>query len=401
MSESRPRASILRGILLWSVLAVLVGGTIEGLSILALRYLEQHREITFEPFPFDQLIPRHVKQLKEIIGREPEYEIIDPDLGWTIKPGGAARLYRANSAGIRADREYSLMPPANVIRIAAFGDSFTHCDDVVNTDTWEEKLAAITANTEVLNFGVAGYGTDQAFLRYQQHGRAFHPQIVLIGFMSSDINRNVVRYVPFRKLAAWPVAKPRFVVDETGLRLIKNPLRSKEDYRGLLEDPGSWIKRMGENDYWYHAVYGAGRLDFLASVRAAKIAYREWHDDVYVGEAYNTKSEAFVVTTRILQAFRQAVLDDGAEPVILLMPERGDIERMRARNDYKYAPLERWLQQRGYRYLNLLHGFQELAPDVSVGRFFHGHYSPYGNELVARYLKARLSDGMAVKVATN
>lgn len=49
--------------------------------------------------------------------------------------------------------------------MAAFGDSFTHCDEVKDAETWEERLAVLLQKN-VYNFGVGGYGTDQAYLKF-------------------------------------------------------------------------------------------------------------------------------------------------------------------------------------------------------------------------------------------
>src|SRR5439155_12092273 len=80
---------------------------------------------------------------------------------------------------------------ASVVRIAAFGDSFTHCDGVANSFTWEYLLERLNPALEVLNFGVGGYGTDQALLRYELEGMAFHPHIAILGFLPENIHRVV------------------------------------------------------------------------------------------------------------------------------------------------------------------------------------------------------------------
>src|SRR5690242_16545555 len=65
-------------------------------------------------------------------------------LGWTIAPGSTGETvqatYRSNSAGMRSDREYTITPPETGPRLAAFGDSFTHCDDVNNDECWTAQL---------------------------------------------------------------------------------------------------------------------------------------------------------------------------------------------------------------------------------------------------------------------
>ena len=43
----------------------------------------------------------------------------------------------------------------------------------------------------MLNFGVGGYGLDQALLRFSAESAAFHPQVVLIGVIADDVLRGV------------------------------------------------------------------------------------------------------------------------------------------------------------------------------------------------------------------
>ena len=143
---------------LWIALLTIIVLTEEVLSYATLFYLQHWRGIEYEPYPLGTHLPRHKKQIKQIIADRTHYLTIDGDLGWTIKSNGKHGLYRANAAGFRADREYSLLPTPGVLRIAAFGDSYTHCDDVGNQDTWERKLSQFMPGVEVLNFGVGGYG---------------------------------------------------------------------------------------------------------------------------------------------------------------------------------------------------------------------------------------------------
>ena len=58
-----------------------------------------------------------------------------------------------------------------LLRLAVFGDSFTHCDEITYQNCWTSRLESLWPNTEVLNFGVPGFGPDQAWLRYQRDGR--------------------------------------------------------------------------------------------------------------------------------------------------------------------------------------------------------------------------------------
>ena len=87
----------------------------------------------------------------------------DPVLGWVSRS-------QANSAGMRDTREYEKAPPLGVVRISAYGDSFTYGADVEIPETWIKQLASLEPSMEVLNYGAGAYGLDQGYLRYLRAG---------------------------------------------------------------------------------------------------------------------------------------------------------------------------------------------------------------------------------------
>jgi hypothetical protein len=48
-----------------------------------------------------------------------------PTLGWTVPKANRTQDFTSNSQGIRGETEYTLEPAPDVLRISAFGDSFT------------------------------------------------------------------------------------------------------------------------------------------------------------------------------------------------------------------------------------------------------------------------------------
>jgi len=70
-------------------------------------------------------------------------------------------------------------------------------------------LEARTDALNVLNYGIGGYGFDQAFLRFQREGIALRPDVVLIGFAPDDLGRLVNVYRRFISSRELPLAKPR------------------------------------------------------------------------------------------------------------------------------------------------------------------------------------------------
>lgn len=121
-----------------------------------------------------------------------------------------------------------------------YGDSFTFADDVDNDAAWPNRLAESTG-CKVLNFGVGGYGVDQAVLRHELNAR-FADYVALVIF-PHDIRRNLNRHRsligPGKKLLDY---KPRFVQSEDGdLKLIEVFSGTPDDHRRVFSDPSSGL----------------------------------------------------------------------------------------------------------------------------------------------------------------
>jgi hypothetical protein len=382
-----------RQVLIYASVVCIVSLSIECLSYFSLVVLRS-KGITYAPLPY-RLSQEQKDLLKIRLADSHSLRGHHPILGWSPAPRSHTQEVTINSQGIRAEHEYSLDLPPNIIRVLTFGDSFTFGSDVVDDDTWESQLEARDPRLQVLNFGVGAYGVDQAYLRYLHEGVQFKAHVVIIGFMSENIYRNLNVFRPFYNSAYSNniYTKPRFVIEDGALRLLRNPLSTREDYARLLADDEAVLKDIGSKDYYYQLGYRAGPLDRMPSVRLFKMATRRLHEQLnpvvsregsYVGD-----SEAFRLTTQILEAFYCAVLQHQSLPVIAVYPDVGDFNRHLGHRPKRYEPLLQHLQNQGFRYLDLLEAFVAYDAEVpkdklTVGGW--GHYSRLGNQIVANYL---------------
>lgn len=131
-----------------TALLALTYAVLELCAFGALRYLH-------EPIALTQA---QSTKLERLLAGENRYLAPDPVLGWSIRPGAKAELYEANEQGMRANRAYAPTPPPGVVRIAAYGDSFTHGDEVAGKHAWPFLLESMLGDAEVLNYGVPAYG---------------------------------------------------------------------------------------------------------------------------------------------------------------------------------------------------------------------------------------------------
>lgn len=134
----------------------------------------------------------------------PVFQRADPVAGVSYEPGSSgwtdfeSRAYfEINRDGFR-DRDHQTIKPADTVRVAVLGDSFTAGFDVAMSATFpavlEEALAERVApnhNVEVLNFGVEGYGTAQELATLRAKVWQYEPDIVVLAMtLGNDLRDN-------------------------------------------------------------------------------------------------------------------------------------------------------------------------------------------------------------------
>jgi len=389
-------------LLFWVILVVFTYACAEGLCLAGLAVLDKTRHIKYAPLDDFELNADQKAKIRDLLDGKMEYLSFDAGLGWTIKPDAEKGIYRSNAQGLRAGREYSFDIPDGKTRIAAFGDSYTHGDEVDGAATWQAQMEALDPGLEVLNFGVPGYGLDQAYLRYTKIGRAFQADIVLIGYFTTDIYRHVNTFRPyFSNETGVPLAKPRYRATESGVELIENPIREKEEYRRLLDGDRALLRELGKNDHFYTVQYRVGPWDFLPSVRLIKL-WRHYDEMVNKknriwyrkgkGSIYNHRSEAFMTTLAIMDLFYNDVEAAGAVPVIVIFPAAGDILDYYRTGLKSYDAFLWVLEKADMAYIDLMDGVFAGARDRIEDYFVDSHYSPYGNQQVAETLVGLLPE---------
>ena len=331
--------------------------TTEATAWLGLAMLER-RGVTYRPI---SLAPPDDAVVHAALGASSSYIRHDPELGWSIRPGGTDRqLYHATEGGLRAPS-----PPSDT---AAFGDSFTHGDEVPDSAAWPTRL-------RIRNYGVRGYGLDQSLLRYRkERPRA---RVVLIGFTSENVYRTVSVYRPFYYPSSeFPFTKPRFRLGADSLTLLPNPLAGDAAYAALLARPDSVFPSIGQADRYWRTRPHESRWDAAAIVRLVKLG----REQLVKEHPYDPESEAFRVTVALFEAFVRAVRSDGAEPIVLLFPMQTDLEAPR------YRELADTLRARGFPTVDLREAFRDCGR-CAAAFAEHGHYSVAGNAAVAAYLE--------------
>jgi hypothetical protein len=109
------------------------------------------------------------------------------------------------------------------VRVAALGDSFTFGEGVGDDDTWVHQLGVLHPALEPVNLGVHAYGHDQMLLALREEGPWLQPDLVLLGFVHIDLERNRTAFLDY--------AKPRFDLEGQSLVLHNVPVPTPDELR--------------------------------------------------------------------------------------------------------------------------------------------------------------------------
>jgi hypothetical protein len=313
-----------------------------------------------------------------------------------VRPRGSTPdgLYQANAEGARAaaDRIYGERSPPGRLRLLTVGDSFTHGDGVGIEDTWQRDLERRRADLDVVNLGVPGYGTDQAYLRWHRDGARLNPHFALLGIWPEDIcrNLNVVRFFLQPAGGFGFLSKPRFVLADGRLETLNEPVLEGEPLVRALTDPAS--APLLRHDYW--AIPGDLEPRPWQHMRVARAVAtvanlyhrRELRERLYAGR----DASGIEVTVAIAEAFRRDAESNGAVPLVVLIPMLDLLARY---PDEDALPLARALRARKLDVIDLGPPMARVVRERGRSCCYVAdtHLSAEGNRRVAGWLLERLA----------
>lgn len=319
--------------------------------------------------------------------------LYDAELGWTQRPSVAEH----NSGGfISSAPEVAVGRTPGRVRIALFGGSFTQGN--FQHGWWrklESELRAGGVDAEVLNFGVAGYGMDQAFLHWRKDGAAYRPDIVVFGFCAANCydNGNLVRMLQNGETGI-PFTKPRYMLEGDKLRLINTPTPPPEALPALYAQLTAWPllahdRFYHEEDFqmkpWHHS-----RLLSLIEAKRAVLRGRSVET-----EFYRPDGEASVLAKQIVDEFAADVQAAGSRFCVVHLPSTPDIERFHETGQFAYAGLYAAIRRK-HRVVATEQAMVAEAHGRPLRELFRfGHYTEPLDVEIARLLAAELRPTIA------
>jgi hypothetical protein len=375
------------------IIIILVAGFVELMSYLASSYMVKY-PIGFTPLHITESYESYLARY-------------DHRLAWKSIVLDDDGNYRDLAGSGPASGHYQSKAPACV---SLYGDSFTEGYGVSPKDSWSSVLSQLL-HCRVANFGVAGYGTDQAFLRFLDN-RKDQVKVVILGFLSENVIRNVNQLRNLLSDVTSCHPKPRFILDEHGqLLLVPIPKLTREQYYTLQTHPERILHHEfflpgGPSGYQrMEFPYTWGFLKALPLVFKNVVLHQGAYYDLY---RPGNPSHAVAITLAIMEAFSREAKQRGQQPLILIIPTHVDLRYYRHHKIWIYQPIVDELTRKGLNFIDLGPKFIQFLGNGPVETLYSPksmyHLSDRGNvllaEIVYNYLKQK-DPGLGKTGATN
>jgi len=320
--------------------------------------------------------------------------LYDKHLGWKPHESffSSDSMYVYNKFGVRTSSLSDTLFNHDAIRIAIFGDSYAHGDEVRFNETIgqyiEDFFLDDSINVEVLNFGVSGYGMDQAYFRWERVKDILKPDFVIFGVQLENAKRNINIIRPlYSPITNIPFSKPRFLLIDNKLKLITNPSRDFWDLLEILNNFDDWNLKEYEG-FFNREDYGNSFIFKSQLVSFASAAYSKIFDEY---NFYEDGNESSKITNSIILQFMQSVSAEGSEFIPVHLPVINDF----AISNQLFCS---FFYDQDVIYENLLNAikanttliktypyFEKWTENHSLNELFmERHYSPLANRLIAK-----------------
>lgn len=316
------------------------------------------------------------------------YRLYDSKLGWKLGNNGKIPpLYYSSPQGFRISKAMYNAKQKEVTStdIITIGDSFTHGDEVLHEQSWPYYLANLS-NRSVINFGVGGYGMDQAILSY------FYSDIdcdtVILGLISGDLERttNIVYgglYLGGTK------TKPMFVFNSDDKHsIINQPCLYGDKLKDeFIKGEGSILFRHEKS--FNPLIFRKQFFDFSYLYRLGKMF---WLRSIIIkAPIYNSLDQRYDYIYKILVKFNEIAKDKGDVPIVVFMGNMNSFDD-RKRIKLPWNRMENDLSKIGLLSINTADSIYPIYnnnPNKIINK--NGvHYTAFSNKLIAEIINYKL-----------
>jgi len=320
-----------------------------------------------------------------------------PSFEYTYTRSEFSGTVRFNSMGLRGEEVAPARSPG-VPRVLFLGDSFVEGKQVGEKEVLTAVLQALAADEgrplEVINAGVAGYGTGEELILWQRLGRRLNPDLVLIGFYPNDVRNNADRRL--------------FELKEG------RPAQAREPPLPKVR----WIydarRYLSSHSHLY--MLGNLALDELAAGRRAEARDRGQSpqagepleaEEVFARIPSRQVEEGWRLTLALLEELRSQVEAAGARFAVVVFPTRFQVDDALWEEHARKIGLEpdqydlripqralgQWSAAAGVTLLDLLEPFRSGNVSNTFYYRLDAHWNPAGHRLAAESILAGLFEG--------
>lgn len=329
----------------------------------------------------------------------------DPELGWTHHEAvgsdgvdGSKAFYNYESDGARKMINF----PDRSSRIRTYGNSFTHCSQANNNETWEEYLAA-HLQEPVRNYGVGGYSVYQAYRRMLKVETRTPGGFIILNIWDDDHYRNLDawRSIRFGKGSRCGFTLPHLRVDVAGgtCMQIENLAKTREDLYRLSEEEYLW--RTFQDDPILKMVMAAradggnASADLVNPVALSfGIPAERMAGTERAKQVRQIHTEAALFATRsVVTWLEEFAAGAGKKLMILLSFGRDNVAKHLSGEPRFDQAFVDWLKGKPYPIIDmrdaLAADYRKYKVDVDqyLAPFYNGHHTPRGNFFTAWALK--------------
>ena len=332
----------------------------------------------------------------------------DSELGWVNHEAvgntgvdGSKVFYNYESDGARKAINF----PGQPSRIRTYGNSFTHCSQANNNETWEEYLAA-HLQEPVRNYGVGGYSVYQAYRRMLKVEKQLPGGYIILNIWDDDHYRNLDawRSIRFGSGSRCGFTLPHLRVDvgKGNCKQIENISQTPEDLYKLCDEDYLW--RTFKDDPILKMVMAAregGRNISDELINPVAVTFgipdEKTADTETAKKIKKIHTEAALFATQhVVTWAEEFAREAGKQLMVMLSFGQGNVAAHLSGEPRFDQPLVDWLKGKSYPVLDMRDVFAadyrkyKIEVDQYLVPFYNGHHTPRGNFFTAWALKDRV-----------
>jgi hypothetical protein len=329
----------------------------------------------------------------------------DSELGWVhheaVGSTGVDRskvFYSYEADGARRVINF----PDRTCRIRTYGNSFTHCSQANNNETWEEYLAA-HIQEPVRNYGVGGHSVYQAYRRMLKVEKQTSGGYIILNIWDDDHYRNLDAWRSIRfgygSRCGFTLPHLRVDVAKRICKQIENISKTPDDLYKLCDENYLWLTF--NDDPILKMVMAARKGGRNISAELINpVAVTFGIPDEKIANTERSKRIKKIHTEAALFATRKVVTwaeefagRNRKKLMVMLSFGRGNVAKHLSGQSRFDRDFVDWLKRKSFPVVDMLDVFADdykkykIDVDQYLEPFYNGHHTPRGNFFTAWAIK--------------